>query len=48
MWWNFGGIHREVSVRPAGNLDIVRSQALPRQDCAGCPAQVEVRTLVHN
>ena len=48
MWWNFGGIHREVSVRPAGNLDIVRAQALPRQDCAGCPAQVEVRTLVHN
>lgn len=48
MWWNFGGIHREVSVRPAGNLDIVRAQALPRQDCAGCPARVEVRTLVHN
>ena len=48
MWWNFGGIHREVSVRPVGNLDIVRAQALPRQDCAGCPAQVEVRTLVHN
>ena len=29
MWWNFGGIHREVSVRPVGNLDIVRAQALP-------------------
>ena len=48
MWWNFGGIHREVSVRPVGNLDIVRAQALPQQDCAGCPAHVEVRTLVHN
>ena len=48
MWWNFGGIHREVSVRPVGNLDIVRAQALPQQDCAGCPARVEVRTLVHN
>ena len=32
----------------SGNLDIVRAQALPHQDCAGCPAQVEVRTLVHN
>jgi len=48
MWWNFGGIHREVSVRPARGLDIVRSQALPRLACPTCPATVQVRTLVRN
>lgn len=48
MWWNFGGIHREVSIRPARGLDIVRAQALPRMGCAGCAATVQVRTLVRN
>ena len=48
MWWNFGGIHREVSVRPVRGLDIVRAQALPRMACPGCPATVQVRTLVRN
>jgi len=48
MWWNFGGIHREVSVRPVRGLDIERSQALPRLACPTCAATVEVRTLVRN
>lgn len=48
MWWNFAGIHREVSVRPARGLDIVRAQALPRLACATCAATVRVHTLARN
>ena len=47
-WWNFGGIHREVTIRPARGLDIARAQALPRLACPTCPARVEVRALVRN
>ncbi len=47
-WWNFGGIHREVTVRPADGLDISRAQALPRMACPGCPARVEIRARIRN
>jgi beta-glucuronidase len=47
-WWNFGGIHREVTVRPARDVDIVRAQALPRMACAKCAARVQIRVLVRN
>ena len=47
-WWNFGGIHREITVRPARGLDISRAQALPRLDCPTCPARVRVLTTVRN
>lgn len=47
-WWNFGGIHREVTLRPVHTLDIARAQALPRIDCPACAARVQVRTLVRN
>jgi beta-glucuronidase len=47
-WWNFGGIHREVTLRPARRLDIARAQAMPRLACPTCPARVEVRALVRN
>jgi len=47
-WWNFGGIHREVTVRPARGLDIGRAQALPRMGCPTCAARVQVRALVRN
>jgi beta-glucuronidase len=47
-WWNFGGVHREVSVRPARVLDIGRAQALTRMRCPTCRARVQVRALVRN
>lgn len=47
-WWNFGGIHREVTIRPVRGLDVSRAQALPRMACRGCPARVQVRALVRN
>ncbi|MEJ7817233.1 MAG: glycoside hydrolase family 2 TIM barrel-domain containing protein [Thermoleophilaceae bacterium] len=47
-WWNFGGIHREVTIRPARGVDVARAQALPRMACPTCPAHVQVRALVRN
>ena len=47
-WWNFGGIHREVTVRPVHGLDIARAQALPQMACASCGARVQIRVLVRN
>ena len=47
-WWNFGGIHREITVRPARGLDISRAQALPRLACPTCPARVRVLATVRN
>ena len=47
-WWNFGGIHREITVRPVHGLDISRAQALTRMACPSCPARVQVRATVRN
>jgi len=47
-WWNFGGIHREVTVRSARGVDVQRAQALPRMACPTCAATVQVRALVRN
>lgn len=47
-WWNFGGIHREVTIRRVRGIDIERVQALPRLACARCRARVEVRATVRN
>ena len=47
-WWNFGGISREVYVRPVRSLDVERVSVLPRQRCTRCRAHVSVRTLVRN
>lgn len=47
-WWNFGGIHREVTLRAAHGLDISSAQALPRMACPRCPARVEIRVRVRN
>ena len=47
-WWNFGGISREVYVRPVRTVDVERVSALPRLRCMRCPARVAVRTLVRN
>jgi beta-glucuronidase len=47
-WWNFGGMLREVYVRPVRKLDIKRVGVLPRIRCPRCAAKVEVRTLLRN
>ena len=47
-WWNFGGLSREVYVRPVRTIDVERVSVLPRLRCARCPARIAVRTLVRN
>lgn len=47
-WWNFGGIHREVTIRRVRGFDIERVQALPRLACPTCSARVTVRATVRN
>ncbi len=47
-WWNFGGIDREVEIRPVYGVDIERAQALPRLRCPRCPARLELRALLRN
>ena len=47
-WWNFGGIHREVSIRPVRGVDIERVQAVPRLACPACAARVQVHLGLHN
>ena len=48
-WWNFGGMLREVYVRPVDTVDVERG-ARPSRASAGCggPARVEVRTTLRN
>jgi beta-glucuronidase len=47
-WWNWGGIVREVELRPVDRVDLEQVQAIPRLGCAGCPASVSVRAVVRN
>ena len=39
-WWNFGGILREVYVRPIDTIDVEDVRALPRLGCVRCRARV--------
>jgi beta-galactosidase/beta-glucuronidase len=47
-WWNFGGILREVYVRPVETIDIQQVRVLPRLRTPRSPAKVEVRMTLRN
>ena len=47
-WWNWGGISREVYVRPVDTVDIQDGAVIPRLRCVRCAAKVEVRLLLRN
>jgi beta-galactosidase/beta-glucuronidase len=47
-WWNFGGISREVYMRPIDTVDIEDLAVLPRLRCVRCNARVEVRVRLRN
>ena len=47
-WWNYGGIFREVEVRPVLGVDVADVRALPRLKCPDCPARVRVRAVLRN
>jgi beta-glucuronidase len=47
-WWNFGGISREIYVRPVDTVDIQDLAVIPRLRCVRCSARADVRLLVRN
>jgi beta-glucuronidase len=47
-WWNFGGLLREVYVRPVDTVDIQDVNVQPRLRRLRGPAKVEVRTTLRN
>jgi beta-glucuronidase len=47
-WWNFGGISREVYIRPLDTVDIEDLAVQPRLAKLGGPARVRVRLRLRN
>jgi beta-glucuronidase len=47
-WWNYGGILREVYLRPAFKVDMQGFLARPQLPCRSCPATVLVRATLRN
>lgn len=47
-WWNFGGILREVYLRPLGQLDLQGVRVLPKLRCLSCDAKLDLRFAVRN
>ncbi len=47
-WWNFGGLQREVYLRPVARADMVTAQVRPILPCPTCAATVEDRVTVTN
>lgn len=47
-WWNYGGILREVYLRPVGKVDMTEFLARPLLPCRSCPASVLVRATLRN
>jgi beta-glucuronidase len=47
-WWNYGGIQREVYLRPVGKVDMTDFLARPLLPCRRCAASVLVRATLRN
>jgi beta-glucuronidase len=47
-WWNYGGLLREVYLRPVDRVDIATVQVQPALPCPRCAATVTVRATVRN
>jgi beta-glucuronidase len=47
-WWNYGGLLREVYMRPVGRVDVEELQVLPRLPCRSCDAVLSVRAVLRN
>jgi beta-glucuronidase len=48
LWWNSGGLLREVYLRTAQIADLQQVQVRPLLPCPSCAAQVQGRVLVRN
>ncbi|HEX8104030.1 MAG TPA: glycoside hydrolase family 2 TIM barrel-domain containing protein [Solirubrobacteraceae bacterium] len=47
-WWNYGGIIREVEVRPVFGVDVADVRALPVLKTPRSPARVRIRAVLRN
>ena len=47
-WWNYGGILREVYLRPVSKVDMLDFLARPTLPCRTCPATVLLQATLHN
>ena len=47
-WWNFGGMLREVYLRPVDRVDLADLAVLPELPCPTCDASLRIRALLHN
>jgi beta-glucuronidase len=47
-WWNFGGIQREVYLRPVGRADMSQVIVRPILPCPTCAATIQERVTVRN
>jgi beta-glucuronidase len=47
-WWNYGGLLREVYVRPVQRADLSLVQMRPLLPCPTCTAKVQEQALVRN
>jgi beta-glucuronidase len=47
-WWNYGGILREVYLRPVDRVDIAQVQVRPLLACPSCSAMIDEQALVRN
>lgn len=47
-WFNYGGLVREVYVRPVARVDIDQVQVTPSLPCAGCPATIAEHVRLRN
>jgi beta-glucuronidase len=47
-WWNYGGLLREVYLRPAQRADLSQVQVRPVLPCPTCAAQIQEQVLVRN
>jgi Glycosyl hydrolases family 2, TIM barrel domain/Glycosyl hydrolases family 2, sugar binding domain/Glycosyl hydrolases family 2 len=48
LWWNFGGIAREVYLRAVQRADISQVQVRPLLRCVHCAATVQEQALIRN
>jgi beta-glucuronidase len=47
-WWNYGGILREVYLRPIPRADLSQVQIRPILPCPSCSSIIHEQVLVHN
>jgi beta-glucuronidase len=48
IWWNFGGLQREVYLRAVQAADLEQVQVRPVITCPTCAAQIQEQVLVRN